>query len=42
MSLQFTYGSRVVLLPAAVIEHIEKATKSDIRILMIISGKTIR
>lgn len=34
MKLTFTYGSQVVALPALVAEHIEKATKSDIRILL--------
>lgn len=38
MKLTFTYGSHALLLPATVLEHIEKATKKDIRILLELAG----
>lgn len=34
MSLQFTYGNGVVVLPAAVTQHLNRATKKDIAVLM--------
>ena len=34
MKLTFTYGQHVMALPVTVAEHIDKATKSDIRILL--------
>lgn len=37
MKLTFTYGTGVAVLPAAVIAHIDKATKRDIRVLLELS-----
>ncbi len=39
MKLIFTYGSDVLVLPAAMAEHVDKATKKDIRILLALAAE---
>ena len=38
MKLRFAYGADAVVLPASVAEHIDKATKKDIRILLALAA----
>ena len=39
MKLTFTYGNDVVVLPTAVAEHLEKATKKDLRVLFALAAE---
>lgn len=39
MKLNFVYGNDVLTLPAALIEHVDKATKKDIKILLALAAE---
>ena len=39
MKLQFTYGTNVLVLPAALTEHIDKAGKKDLRVLLSLAAE---
>ncbi len=39
MKVRFTYGNGVLTLPAAVMQHIDKATKRDIRVLLALAAE---